>query len=152
MIPSVYKGLKWTNMSYMHESHAVKNFPKSGYVTSFIPAGSLHIAFFKEVASISTKSSDEAFALVSLTACAAWNDDLQLTITAYRNSIQVNNHNIILLFGRPQRIFLRWKNIDKVTFKSSGGIAHSASGASAGTQIAITQLTTSDLADRKMIL
>jgi hypothetical protein len=81
------------------------------------------------------------FTLISLTACAAWNDNLELTIRGHRNSIQTNTHTTTLLFGKPGLIVLNWKDIDKVTFKSSGGTAHPGSGESAWLNVIITQLT-----------
>jgi len=116
--------------------------PTSGYVTSFTPGGSPHIAYIAEGASISVENSGETFTLISFTACAAWNDDLQLTIAGHRNSIEINKHTTILLFGKPQLILLNWKDIDKVTFKPSGGTAHPGTGVSSGLQVVITQLTT----------
>jgi hypothetical protein len=152
LMPNNYRGLKWTKIYYMHELFAIKKYPKSGYVTSFTPGGSLHIAFFNAEASISIEPPHEAFTLVSLSASAAWNDDLQLAITAYRNSIEIHYHNIVLLFGRPQRISLQWKNIDKVILKSSGGTANSGTGQQAEAHVALTQLIIDNMAETKVHL
>ena len=84
---------------------------------------------------------NETFNFVSITACAAWNDDVQLTITGYRNSKQMNTHTATLSFGKPQLILLQWKDIDKVTFKPSGGTAHPGTGVGTYSYVAITQLT-----------
>jgi hypothetical protein len=140
-VPSTYRRLKWTEISYGHELFLKKSYPKSGYATAFIPGGSPHIAFFAKEASISFEHFWKKFTLISLTACAAWTDDLQLTITGYRNSIEINAHTTILLFGKPQLILLQWKNIDKVIFQPFGGITHPGSGDSGATYVAITQLT-----------
>ena len=148
-MPISYKGLIWTKFSYMHETYAIKKYAKSGYMTSYKPGGSLQIAFFREPATINTEVTSETFTLASLTASAAWNDDLQLTITAYRHSVEINTHNITLLFGRPQRINLQWKNIDKVIFKASGGIAHPGSGQGTGPYVILTQLTINNLVEAK---
>ncbi len=141
IIPSTYRELKWAKISYGHELFMKKSYPKSGYVTAFIPGGSPHIAYFVDEASISVERLGEMFTLISLTTCAAWNDGLQLTITGYRNSIQINTHTTILLFGKPQLILLQWKNIDKVTFKPFGGTGNPGNGGFVGTHTAITQLT-----------
>ena len=133
----------------MHEIFATENHPRSGYMTSFKRGDSLQIAYFYEPATINTDLRYEAFTLASLTASAAWNDDLQLTITAYRHSVEINNHNATLLFGRPQRINLQWKNIDKVIFKASGGTAHPRSGQGALLHVLITQLTINNLVEAK---
>jgi hypothetical protein len=140
-IPSTYRELKWTGIFYGHESFLKTNCPNSGYVTSFTPGGSPHIAYFGEEASIDVEHSEKMFTLISLTACAAWNDNLELTIRGHRNSIQNNTHTTTLLFGKPGLIVLNWKDIDKVTFKSSGGTAHPGSGESAWLNVIITQLT-----------
>jgi len=138
-IPSKYRELKWTGISYGHKLRLEKEHPKSGYVTSFMPGGSPHIAYFKEEASISVENSDKTFTLISFTACAAWNDDLQLTITGHRNSIEINKHTTKLLFGKPQLILLNWKDIDKITFKPFGGILHRGS-SGPGLHVVITQI------------
>ncbi|CAF1052791.1 unnamed protein product [Adineta steineri] len=144
-MPNVYKGFRWTKISYMHELLAIKKYSKSGYVSSFLPGDSLHVGFFGETATISIEPPNETFSLISIMACAAWNDDLELTITAYRKSIEVNQHSVILLFGRPQRIMLQWKNIDKVVFKPSGGTAHPGCDEGPGAHVSLTQLTIDDL-------
>ena len=110
-----------------------------------MPGGSLHLAFFEKEASISRESSDENFDLVSLSASAAWNDDSQLTISGYRNSIMVINQNVTLLFGRPQRISLQWKNIDKIVLKSSGGSLYPGIDENGGYYVVLTQLVINNL-------
>jgi len=143
-IHNVYKGFKWSDISYAHGSYMKVKYPTSGYVTSFTNGGSPHIAYFKDEGSISVERLNETFTLVSLTACAAWNDDLQFTITGHQNSIQINTHTTTLLFGKPEPILLYWKDIDKVILKSSGGTTHPGSdGSGRRSQVVITQLTIS---------
>ncbi len=140
-IPSTYRGLKWTKLNYAHERIFKNKHPNSGYVTAFTSGCSPHIAYFKDEASIAVERLNKIFSFVSITACAAWNDDLQLTITGHRYSTQINTHTATLLFGQPQLILLQWKNIDTITFKSSGGTAHPGSGSGTGSHVAITQIT-----------
>jgi surface antigen len=141
-VPNKYNGFNWTKIVYMEKSYAMETYPKSGYVSSFMPGGSSHIAFFNEEAVISSEESNETFTLVSLTACAAWNDNLHLTISGYRNSIQVNTHTSTLIFGKPQVIILLWRNIDKITFQPSGGTLHQANKElESDTHCILTQLT-----------
>ncbi|CAF3769508.1 unnamed protein product [Rotaria sp. Silwood1] len=144
-ISAEYRGLKWTGITCMHKSYAIQKYIKSGYATSFMPDGSLNIAFFKEDASISVRSSHEKFTFVSVTACAAWRDHLQLTITGHRNSIETNTYTGTLLFGKPQLIILYWKDIDKIIFKSSGGTAHPDIDGPTRTHVILTQLTIGQL-------
>ncbi len=142
-IPSIYRGLKWIGLAYAHESYMKTKYPNSGYVTAFRPGCSPHIAYFSKDASIDAEPPNQTFTFVSLVACAAWNDNLQLTITGYRNSVQTNKHTTELVFGQPQHIPLRWENIDKVTFKPFGGTAHPGSGSGSNLHVIITQLTIS---------
>ncbi|CAF3492398.1 unnamed protein product [Rotaria sp. Silwood1] len=144
-IPAQYRGLEWTGMNYIHKSFAIKNHPTSGYATSFMPNGSSYIAYFRGEASVSVKNPDEIFTLFSVTACAAWNDNLQLIITGYRNVLEIKKHTVTLLFGKPQFILLHWEDIDKVTFVSSGGTAHPGSGSATGPQVILTQITMDSL-------
>ncbi|CAF1335258.1 unnamed protein product [Rotaria sordida] len=140
-ISAEYRGLKWTGISSMHKSYAIQKYPKSGYATSFTSDGSSTIVFFKDDASIGVKNSNEKFTFVSVTACAAWADNLQVTITGCRNSIEINKHTAILLFGKPQLILLYWKDIDKIIFKSYSSSAHPDSGGSNCTHVVLSQLT-----------
>jgi hypothetical protein len=142
IISSIYRGLKWTELSYAHELFWKNKYPNSGYVTAFNTGCGPHIALFKKEASITIERLNKIFSFVSIAACAAWNDDLQLTITGHRYSTQINTHTATLLFGQPQLILLQWKNIDTITFKASGGTPHPGTGREAGgSQVVITQLT-----------
>jgi len=107
----------------MDKSYALETYPKSGYTSSFMPDGSPHIAFFNEETFFGVANPNETFNLISLSASAAWTDNLHLTLVAYRNSKQVNTHTSTLIFGKPQVIVLLWKNIDKIAFQPSGGPA-----------------------------
>jgi hypothetical protein len=133
-------GLKWPKFSYLHESWSKKKCPNSGYLTVFNNGCSPHIAIFNGEALIVIERSNEIFTFVSVTACAAWNDDLKLTITAHRDAAQINTHTTTLLFGQPRLILLQWKNIDKITFKSFGGTSHPGNGV-ASPYAVVTQLT-----------
>ena len=144
-IPTTYQGMRWTGISYMHKDYAEAKYPKSGYLGAFILEGSSHVAYFKEQGSLSVQSANSIFTLVSITACAAWNDGLELTITGHRESRQTDIHTVILLYGKPQMILLQWENIDKVVFKSDGGTPHPESGGTAtSTQVVLTQLMISE--------
>ncbi|CAF2243979.1 unnamed protein product [Rotaria magnacalcarata] len=141
-IPIIYRGLKWNKISYMDKSYAIKTCPKSGYTTSFDSCGNLYLAYLKDEASISIESTTETFTLISLDACAAWKDDLELTITGYRSLALTDTHTVTLLVDRPQHILLEWDNLDKIIFKSSGGTTDPDSLARANdTQVVINQLT-----------
>ncbi|CAF3081195.1 unnamed protein product [Rotaria sp. Silwood2] len=131
-ISDKYRGLKWTGMDYIHKSYAIQNYPTSGYAASFTPGDSSYLAFFREEALVSVNIPDEIFTFFSLTACAAWNDDLQLIITEHRDVVEIYEYTTTLLYGKPQFILLHWEDIDKIIFKSSGGTAHPGNGSLAG--------------------
>lgn len=137
--PESYKGLKWAGFEFMHDSYARTKHTNSGYTNAFVSVNNLYIAFSRSGASISVEPPNETFSVLTLTACAAWNDDLQLTITGYRNSIELKTHTSLLLYGKPQEIILGWTDIDKLTFESSGGTPHSANSI-AGNQFILTCL------------
>ncbi|UJR09820.1 hypothetical protein I4U23_014046 [Adineta vaga] len=140
-LPSIFKGLKWTKMVYMARPYALTSYPTSGYMAAFIASSNRHIAFFNEEASISSEKADEKFNLVSISVCAAWNDKLKLTLTAYRNSDEVSTHTSMLHFGKPQNISLQWQNIDKLILQPIGesGLVENQEAAS-DTHCIITQI------------
>ena len=98
-VPLWYRGFKRTNFNYMNESYAAKNDSKSGFEAVLQPGCSTYIVFSGQKATIGTSRLHEAFTLISLHACAAWNDGLKLTITGHRNSERVQTHTATLLFG-----------------------------------------------------
>jgi hypothetical protein len=139
VLPESYKGLKWAGFEYMNDSYARAKHANSGYATAFMSIDNLNIAFSFSRASISIESPNETFSVLSVTACAAWNDDLQLAIAGHRNSTEIKTHTSALLFGKPQEIVLGWTDIDTLIFNSSGGTAHSGNTIS-GNQFILTCL------------
>ncbi|CAF0985793.1 unnamed protein product [Rotaria sp. Silwood1] len=140
-ISNIYNGLHWTYIYYANELYWKKMHPKSGYITSLIPGSSPNIAYFKDSALITVGSPNTKFTFVSVTACAAWKDDLELTITGHRNFIEINTHTTKLLFGKLQFILLYWEDVDKIMFKSSGGTAHPLVSGHAGSDVVLNQVT-----------
>lgn len=139
-IPMRYKGLRWTTIAYMHRSFATKKYAKTGYASAFTKDGSVHVAFFKDKATIGTALPTESFTLLSLDACGAWRIDLQLTIKGYRNATVTATHTATLIFGKPQPIQLQWNNIDKITLESSGGTPNPDCPQSASPHVILTRL------------
>lgn len=124
----------------MHRSFATKKYAKTGYGSAFTKDGSVHVAFFKDKATIGTALLSEPFVISSLDACAAWRNDLQLTIKGYRNTTVTATHTATLLFGKPQTIQLQWNNIDKVILESSGGTPNPDCPQSASPHVILTRL------------
>lgn len=140
--PELYMGLKWSQFRYTNKLHALEKHPKSGYVISNVIPISPYIVWSSREAEISSVRLGETFSMISLTAYAAWSDDLQLNITGYRKSCEMNSCSITLTFGKPQRIVFGWKNLDQVIFEPCGGNPRSDSGRSASSlHFVISQLT-----------
>lgn len=140
IVRNLYYGLNWNGISYAHKSFLIEKYPKSGYVTSFIQGGSSFIAYFSENGAIGSTNNDEVFTFVSITACAAWNDNLQLIIKGYRNDTELNTETVTLVFGKPESFQLRWKGNSNIEFRSSGGTAHLDSGSANRHHVIITEL------------
>lgn len=142
--PDIYKGLNWSQFRYTNKLYALEKHPKSGYVVSDTAPVSPYIVWASKECEISSVRSGETFSLVSLTIYAAWNDNLQLSITGYRNSCEINSCRITLAFGKPQRIVFGWKNLDQIIFEPSGGNPRGDSGRSISSlHFVISQMTIS---------
>ena len=118
-LPTIYRCLKWNNLNYVHERYAKEKYAGSGYATAFTLGGSPVVAFSNVSASISVEDQDEVFGVLSLWACAAWKEDLQLTITGHRRSTQIYQHTSTLLRGKPRLIQLCWSDIEVLKFQPS---------------------------------
>ncbi|UJR06888.1 hypothetical protein I4U23_011177 [Adineta vaga] len=70
---------------------------------------------------IGMSSSLEVFNIKSFVAAAAWNNDLQLSMTGERSGVGVYTETIILQVKSATNVVLDWKEIDKITFTTSGG-------------------------------
>ena len=120
-IPPSYKKLRWTHFSYMYEQYAKVNYPNEGYATVFTTHSSPYIVWSSSSASINVEHGTQVFGIVSLEACAIYNDNVKLTITGYRNSIPLYTHTSTLLFGKSESIELWWADINTLQFESTGG-------------------------------
>lgn len=142
--PELYMGLKWSQFRYTNKLHALEKHPKSGYVVSGVIPISPYIVWSNKEAEISSVRTGETFSLISLTTYAAWNENLQLTITGYHKSCEMHSCSIGLAFGKPQRIVFGWKNLDQIVFEPFGGSPRSDSGRSVSSlHFVISQLTIS---------
>ncbi len=70
---------------------------------------------------VGISSSLEAFSIKSFVAAAAWNNDLQLLMTGERSGVRVYNQTITLQVKSATNVVLDWRDIDKITFITSGG-------------------------------
>lgn len=100
-----------------------------------------NIVYFRTEGEISTEHEQQMFTFVSLSAAAAWNDGLLLSVTGYQQGNAVRTHKALLMFGIPQRLLLQWDNVDKIVLKSSGGTAHPRNGGDVGSHVILTEMT-----------
>ena len=88
-------------------------------MTAITHTESSYIAFTNSSASIAVKNKEETFGIVSLWICAAWIDNLPLTITGHRKSVQIYEQTTTLPHGKPRLIQLCWTDIDLLKFEPS---------------------------------
>lgn len=70
----------------------------------------------------------------------AWNDDLIVTIVAYRDGTAVSTTTHTLSATAPTLVTLNLSQIDRVRFSSAGGTPHAAYGTNPGYQFAMDNL------------
>ncbi|CAF1627828.1 unnamed protein product, partial [Rotaria magnacalcarata] len=120
-LPPFYRGLEWTNLFVID----VSRYPESGYTTALSSGRNVGVNGYGNFMSISAgiSSSLEAFSIKSFVAAAAWNNDLQLSMTGERSGLRVHNKTITLQVKSATNVVLDWRNIDKISFKTFGGTA-----------------------------
>lgn len=112
-----YGSLNWSNFRVLN-GHQL---PQSGYFNGMVSEKNVAYNANGFPASFSSGS---AFTFNSLYLTAAWNDDLNLKISGYRNGTLVNETSFLLSTASPILKTLNWTNIDTVEFVTSGGIHH----------------------------
>jgi hypothetical protein len=97
--------------------------PESGYPTALSSGQRVALNAYGNPMSIGVdiSSSLEAFSIKSFVAAAAWNNNLQLSMTGERSGIRVFNQTITLQVKSATNVVLDWKNINKITFETFGG-------------------------------
>ena len=119
-VPSGYYGLDWIN-EYIIEPN---NRSDSGYITALSSGRYVGFNGNGEPMSIGVGMPTlfQTFHIKSFVACAAWNTDLQLSMTGERLGVIVYNQTVILQVRSATNVVLDWNNIDNIKFETSGGI------------------------------
>jgi hypothetical protein len=101
----------------------LSTYPESGYVTAVSSGQYVGFNAFGNPMSIGVGISNslEAFSIKSFIAAAAWHNDLQLLMTGERSGVKVRNQTITLQVNSATNVVLDWRDIDKITFITSGG-------------------------------
>lgn len=118
-IPNGYAGLNWSNFDNLDATTYDRN--PSGYLAGLISPKNVAYNDLGHQAILS----NNAFDLVSAYLTAAWNDNLQLTVTGSLLGVQKYQHTYTLSATTPTLINFNFNGVDSVVFDSSGGTLHS---------------------------
>jgi hypothetical protein len=132
MIPDGYAGLNWNNIYTLEE----RSPPESGYDNA--ATSGVQIAFngFGEIGTIDNASD---FNLVKGNFTAAWNNDLNVTVSAWDNGVVVDTEHFTIDTTGPTPIAFNFTSIDMITFESFGG-TDAGFGSGSGTHFAMDDL------------
>lgn len=123
-IPSTYNGLSWSSRFYVGNGTKWTN---CGYEKGMV--SSSYVAYNDGGQTVEIGGSP--FDLIGAYMAGAWNDNLNIEILAYRSNKQVYTETAIVSSTKPTWVQLDYANIDRVTFRSYGGVhnpAYSLSG------------------------
>ncbi len=138
-IPNGYKNLNWNNFYCL--DGATYNGGNSGYNAGRVSGNNVAYNGFGSPAEYAiTTPGGAKFNLNSVYLTGAWNDNLVVTIEAYRNGSLVSNSNHTLSATAPTLVTLNLANIDRVRMSSAGGTPHLAYGADPGFQFVMDNL------------
>ena len=138
-IANGYAGLNWSNFYCI--DGATAHGGNSGYNAGRV-SGS-HVAYnaFGFPAEFTvTAPGGTKFNFNSVYLTAAWNDNLVVTIVAYRDGTAVSTTTHTLSATAPTPVTLNLSQIDRVRFSSAGGTPHAAYGTNFGYQFAMDNL------------
>jgi hypothetical protein len=137
-LPTIYHGLKWGNFFFVDSSLREKEEPGTGYKHGTISPNNVALNGFGNPASF-TSVGGTAFILDSFYLTGAFNNDLDVTVTASRLGVVLDTTTLIVSTTGPTLETLNWTGIDTLQFSSSGGTPHN--GVFQGTQFALDNLT-----------
>ena len=120
-IPNGYGGLNWENANYMNTTWELVTYGWNGYATA--RTSGIFVAFNTGGRSMSMSLPvGQYFQLNSLVLSAAWNNNLQMTIKGTRNNVVIyQTITNLQVASRTTLYTLKWANVDKITFESTGG-------------------------------
>ncbi|MCX7799972.1 MAG: hypothetical protein N2109_06465 [Fimbriimonadales bacterium] len=117
-IPDGYGGFSWSFFFRVLDTSRFSTYP-SGYHNGCVSSSCVGYNGFADPAGFWTGG--ETFTLNSLFLTAAWNRDLVMDITGYRNGTVVQAKTVVLDTRRPKLVRLDWSGIDEVWFATSNG-------------------------------
>ncbi|CAF1262661.1 unnamed protein product, partial [Didymodactylos carnosus] len=115
-VPDGYGNFLWTNARYMN---AFYHNPLAGYYT--VLCSGEYILYADSTFIIQTITNGTTFALSSLFACAAWNDNLLVTIQGELSGTVIQRTTVTIQPFTRTLVNLYWSSIDTVILTTSGG-------------------------------
>ena len=138
-IPNGHAGLNWSNFYCI--DGATAHGGNSGYNAGRVSGSHVALNGVGSPAEfIVTAPGGTKFNFNSVYLTGAWNDDLIVTIVAYRDGTAVSTTTHTLSATAPTLVTLNLSQIDRVRFSSAGGTPHAAYGTNPGYQFAMDNL------------
>jgi hypothetical protein len=119
-VPSGYNGFNWTNMFGEHWDTNLD--AGTGFENGSVGPGT-GVVFNGNgtQGTVVTSPTSTKFNFVGAYLTGAWNDGLNVTVTAFLNSVQVDTQTVTTSFSAPTFFEFDFNNIDTLKFTSSGG-------------------------------
>lgn len=114
-----YHGFNYSNLDYINTIPL----PGTGYRTGTVSPHNVAYNGYGNPASL-TSAGGTAFTLDSFYLTAAWNDDLDVTVTASRLGVVLDTTTLIVSTDGPTLETLNWTGIDTLQFSAFGGTPH----------------------------
>ncbi|CAF1525023.1 unnamed protein product, partial [Didymodactylos carnosus] len=123
-IPNGYGGLTWTNALIMNTTWERVTYGWNGYASGL--SSGVFVGFNSNAQQMSMSVPvGQYFQLNSISLCAAWRNNLTVTIKGIRANIPVYQTVINLPVASKNILYtIKWAGIDKVTLDSVGGIEY----------------------------
>ena len=137
-IPANYAGLTWSNFSCLN---GPTDRPGTGYANGTVSPYNVAYNAGGNPANFSI-SSPGSFTLNSAYLTAAWNNNLDVQVQAYRSGSLVSTTNHVLQATGPTLVNFNLVNVDQVVFTSSGGVNVGLGGS--GTHFAMDNLVVNE--------
>jgi hypothetical protein len=132
-----YAGFTWDNIRYKSTVDSIgegfDNGRVSGDYIAYNPSGA------DASISLSSGSTDPSFNFVGAYFAAAWNDNLNITVTGLLDGTELYSETLIVGTNGPTWCELNFEGIDTLTFSSYGGT--NAGGTGSGTHFSMDNFT-----------
>jgi hypothetical protein len=114
-IPANYKDMIWSDNFYYLQG---ANYPNTGYENGMVSTPNVaYNAWANDIA----LSDNTPFNFTSAYITAAWNNDLNVTLTAYKAGVEKYQRSVIVGPYSPTKFDFNFDDVDEVRFHSEGG-------------------------------